>query len=64
MDSTSSYPQACERVVGSGDGATEYLLSMGNQNRDNDRIGDTEGSDWDGDLSDNFPASVCCSVST
>ena len=54
------------RVVGSGAGVTEAMLSAGNEHPmfSNTSMPDTEGCGLDGSLKDNFGAVVACSVST
>lgn len=58
--------QVCyEKIVDSGAGTTDYMLSMGNQNRPSIMsMPDTEGCECDGQVSgSDFEAqSVCCSV--
>lgn len=52
------------RVVSSGEGATETMLSCGNQNEyfGNQHMPDTEGCALDGTLADNFGDVVSCDV--
>lgn len=54
------------KVFGSGAGATEYMLSKGNQNSifDNRHVPDTEGCGLDGTLADNFGDVVAVKPST
>jgi hypothetical protein len=54
-----------EKIFDTGSGATDYILSRGNQNSPYPlNVPDSEGSDTDGQISgsDFEPESVCCSV--
>ena len=54
------------KVFGDGSGATEFMLSKGNEHPmfSNTKVPDTEGCGLDGSLADNFGDVVACSCST
>lgn len=54
------------RVVSDGSGATEAMLSAGNEHPmfSNTKMPDTEGCSLDGSLKDNFGDVVACSCTT
>ena len=59
-----NYPKAHEGCFTMGDGATEYMLSCGNEHPmwDWKHVPDTEGCALDGTLKDNFGVCVAVAV--